>query len=312
MPGGGSGLLRLAGSTPTVTAASGAGHRIESGIALDATPTFAIAAAAARLTVDGAITNGTNGLQGLVKGGAGTLALLGANTFSGAIDIAAGTLELGSAATLASDLIRARNAASVFDASALSGAFVVDGGRTLAGNGTFLGDYVVQGGGVIAPGNSVGGLTYEVLTFGTAGVFDFEINNATGTPGIDPGWDLITVTDSFSLDATDLDPFVVRIISLSGTAAGLAANFNPNQSYQWKFLVAPAEIGSFSEMKFALDVSGFQNPTGGAFSVLRGGGSNNELYIAYTAAIPEPGTLALTAIGLAAAAVARRRARQRG
>jgi autotransporter-associated beta strand protein len=143
---------------------------------------------------------------GLAKLGAGTLTLSGNNTFNGNITISNGTLIIavtGSVST-ASNL---NIIAGTFDASALGG-FTLNSGRTVMGNGAVNGNFTVTSGATIAPGNSVGTLTFSnALTLAAGSVQNFELGATNAS-------DQVIVLGALSLGGT------LNVTNLAGFGAG--------------------------------------------------------------------------------------------
>jgi autotransporter-associated beta strand protein len=239
----------------------------------------------------------------------GSVNLRTANTYTGRTTVTGGTLALASGASLASSLITVGTAAAstsaYLDVSALSGGLTPASNQTIDGRGTILGNMIVGGGATVSPGNSTGLLTQTgAVTFASGGRYTFEINNAAGTAGSSSGWDLFDV-GSLSVTATALNPFSVDLVTLtSSQTPGLADGFDPNGTYYWLFLDAGSAITTWNAAAFQVNATGFQNPTSNLFTVVRGdgsgvGGTDQQLYIAYIG-VPEPGSLSLAGIGIAA------------
>ncbi|MDX2227127.1 MAG: PEP-CTERM sorting domain-containing protein, partial [Verrucomicrobiae bacterium] len=143
---------------------------------------------------------------------------------------------------------------------------------------------------------------------GGGGNYLWEINNFTGTMGADPGWDLINVTGNLDITATSGSPFNINLTTLTlANAAGLAVNWDGSINQSWTILSA-GSITGFMADKFNLNAAGFQNPYSGTFGITQSG---NNLVLTYTAAIPEPSTYALMALGGAMAAFVLRRRQNR-
>ena len=303
-----SGTLDLGGQNATIGLLTGsAGTVIRSSIGGSAVLT---ANSASSSTFAGQIINGS-GIVGLSKQGAGSLTLSAANTYTGTTLIGGGTLALSPTASLASNLITVGTAAAstsaYLDVSLLSGGLTLASNQTINGRGTILGDMVVGGGATVSPGNSTGLLTETgAVTFAGGGRYTFEINNAIGAAGSSSGWDLFDV-GSLSITATSLNPFSVDLVTLtSAQTPGLADNFNPNGTFYWLFLDAGSAITTWDASAFQINASGFQNPASNLFTVVRGdasgvGGTNQQLYVAYIG-VPEPSTVMLAGVGIAAVA----------
>ncbi len=96
--------------------------------------------------------------------------------------------------------------------------------------------------------------------------YDWEISNAAGNAGT--GWDSITASSGIDVQATALNPFAINLISLNGSVAGAAANFDNNITSRWSIASAPDGVTNFAANKFVVNDSGFSNDLqGGVFSV---------------------------------------------
>lgn len=140
----------------------------------------AVAGAATDLLVSANITGGV-----LVKNGAGTMELTGANTYTGNTTVNQGTLKLGASGSIANSPTLTVATGATLDASATSGLTFTS--RTLAGGGTVLGAVTIDNGTITATGGlSVTSLA--VAGFGslnlTPGVGSLTV---TGTDGLDTG-----------------------------------------------------------------------------------------------------------------------------
>ncbi|MDQ0068717.1 outer membrane autotransporter protein [Variovorax boronicumulans] len=156
-------------------------------------------------TLSGSIS-GTGG--SVVKVGAGTLVLTGANTYTGATTVAAGTLRVNNTSGSGTG----------------TGAVQVQSGATLAGSGSIAGAVTIAKGGILAAGNSPGTLTLGALTLAGGSTLNYELGQA-GVPGGALN-DLINVTGNLQLDGTlniaqsaggTFGPGLYRLMSYGGT-----------------------------------------------------------------------------------------------
>jgi autotransporter-associated beta strand protein len=243
----------------------------------------------ATLTIDGSVTpgkgfggvigTGTTNRINVVKAGANTQTLTGANTYTGSTTINGGTLALAGAGSINASPTITVGPAGTFDVSAVSGGYAVANGQTLGGSGTVVGATTVASGGRVAPGPGIATLTMGDLTLGAGGTYDFQLFDATGAAGV--GWDLITA-GTVGLPSTPA--FTINLVSASnsGGAAGNAVNFNNSVVASWRIIAASAFGGTFNAANFSVNTAGFSNDLGGGtFSVSDSGADGTGLYVVF-------------------------------
>ena len=152
--------------------------------------------------VSGVIGGGTNtGAINVVKSGAGTWTLSGANTYTGSTTINGGTLVLSSAGSIASSSAISVQTGTVFDVTGFgSGGFSLGSStaQKLQGTGTVNGTVINGSLGTIAPGGdaTAGTLNIQNLTLGSTpgGIVDLDLSNSTSS-----GNDLLNVTGTLAV-----------------------------------------------------------------------------------------------------------------
>ncbi len=289
----GGGTFDLNGFNETIASLTGAGNVTLAGGTLTI-------ANASDLIFAGQIIN-SNG--GFTKQGAAKVTLNGAHSYSGTTHVQTGTLALGATASINSSSLIQVDGGSTLDVTAKGApGFALSNGQTLEGSGLVLGNLTVGDGATISPGNSPG--TLNIVgdeTWATGGSYLWEINDALGTAGSDPGWDLQNISGTLFITATVTDPYVIDIESLTladlpGAAAGFGTGY-----YNFKIASAGA-VDGFAENKFHLDGSGFQNAPAG-WTIFQ---QANEIWL-QVAIVPEPASVALMIVGGLLVLAARRR-----
>ncbi len=138
----------------------------------------------------GTISDGGAAATALVFNGPGSLALTGANTYSGNTIVNAGTFFANSATGSATG----------------AGDILVSSGATLAGNGSISGLATLNDGAILAPGNSAGTLKIsEGLVLGSGTILNFELGTVS---------DQVIVTNDLTLAGT------LNVTNLAGFGAG--------------------------------------------------------------------------------------------
>jgi len=252
-----------------VTQASTASSVVSSGFRLrlnggSLTLDVADGAAADDLLISGVIWS--SDVSGLVKTGAGLARLSQANTYQGDTTVSAGTLAVdGSLGSV--------------------GALTLNGG-TLAGTGT-IGQAATAAGGVIAPGNQAGTLTFTngltIASGSTAFSFDLDPTNQTVGGGVN---DLVVAAGGLTLDG---------ILNVTAIGGGDFTSVPDNTT--WRLF---NYTGNFTDLGLSL----------GALPAV-GAGRSYQINTATAGqvsitVVPEPSALAAVGVAVVSAAAARR------
>ncbi len=190
----------------------------------------------------------------------------------------------------------------------ISGTVDINFGGLAEGAGTY-GAVNISNGGEFHPGNSPGTVTSSSATWGAGGELEFDIDDATGTAGVN--WSLWDITGALDITAGNTlnSRFKILLDSLlANDTAGPAADFDATHAYAWNFVNA-GSISGFNSANFTIDTSGFANAlNGGSFSLVSDG---QNLTLDFTPNVPEPSTAVLGLAALGLVWEARRRARRR-
>jgi len=153
---------------------------------------------------------------GLTKSGTGTLALSGANSYSGGTAITDGTL-------------------LVYNTSSGAGTVTVSSGASLGGTGTLTGTVTISNGGTLSPGDAgtKGTLTVGGLNFGSSATCRIRIVSAASHDSVAAGGNVTLNGAALSLDTTGFDTTtsaLLPLISGSGTVSGNFGSLPDNQT----------------------------------------------------------------------------------
>ena len=247
--------------------------------------------------IAGAIVNSsTNGstVTSLTKNGSGTWVLSGANTYTGNTAVNAGTL--------------------VVNGSLGAGALSVASGATLMGSGTIAGITTIAG--IHSPGNSPGIETFasNLSYTGSTSQVVWELwNNTTSNSPL--AYDQIVVGGNLNFaDATSLS------LNFGGSGVGSVdwddAFWGTNQT--WTLFDVTGTTSNFGNFTLVNSPNAWFDASGQAFSASSRSGNTfsvaqqgNDVLISYAIIVPEPGTIALAGIGIAAVAYRLRRRRRK-
>lgn len=231
--------------------------------------------AAASLTISNSVSNPTtfigyavdDGTLSLVKTGAGTQTFNSPNSlntfaYNGNTTVSNGTLALTGYATIPNSPIIAVKAGAILDASGLNaGGLTVGASQTLDCVGTVLGNTTING--TIQALDPIGTFTvggsYN-LTLSPGGTYTWDLNNASGTAGADPGWSMLNVSGTLTCPASGT--FTINATTLTGSdVPGTPVVFNPNSGYTWTIATAGG-ISGFSAGNFAINTANFVGSAG--------------------------------------------------
>jgi autotransporter-associated beta strand protein len=227
------------------------------------------------VSVNVALNGVISGAGALIKTNSNTLTLGGANTYAGGTTVNQGALVVNGSV----------------------GAVTVNATGSLGGSGT-VGAVTLNSGGALNPGNSPGTLTAASAIFQGGSFYNWQIDDATGTAGVN--WDLFSVTGVLDMSALSFSSkmnLVLESLSL--------ANYSTSTSSSWVI----AQAGEFTGTGLAdgtnvtdlfnitsTAFNGGSQPNGG-FQVVTGT-TEGGLRILNLKAVPEPSTGALLAFGL--------------
>jgi hypothetical protein len=217
----------------------------------------------------GATSDSTASPLGFIKIGSGsqTFDNSGGGTFlyHGNTTISNGTLALTGSVTIPNTPVITVASAGTLDASAVGG-LTLGAAQTLNCVGTVLGNTTING--TVEALDSIGTLTVgngANLIFGSGGTYVWNINNATGTAGKDPGWSMINVSGQLQLGSLSAGSFTISIASLNtNDATGSASNFNTGHGYSFPIAYAAGGISGFSSGQFKVVTTSFANYPAGA------------------------------------------------
>jgi len=242
-----------------------------------------------------------SGSAALDKVGSGRVTLLGSKSYTGATTVRQGTLLVDSTGSIASSSSVTVNA-GLLNVNGTAGAVTVNIGGSLGGSGT-VGAVTLKDGSFLKPGNSPGLLTASLATWEAGSTYNWEIDNADGTAGIN--WDLFSVTGA--LDLSDLSSS--KKMNLVLASLSTVTNFSATTPDSWVFAQAGSLVGNAFTAGadvtdlFNINATAFNNGTvpanGWRVEVGDTGKTLNLM------AVPEPSTGSMFGLGLAGLVVTR-------
>jgi len=305
-------------SFPNPTMLDLSGTDPNSAVALTSGQTLTLDADGAGGNYAGQITGDVT--NSVVKIDTGTQFLSGNSTYGGGTTVSAGTLVANSSAALGTGPITVASGAQlgVGAGATLTQPITLSGNSTLSGSGTFspAADLTFSSGDTVMPGFAnnyqyVATLSFgNNVIFGTSGAYQFDIENAAGSAGVD--YSTINIGGTLTVSSTLGQPFAINVYSISPGTGGLGpANFSSMVPYSWTILTATGGINGFSPSLFTINSGSFQPSLGGGSLTLAQVGDT--LTLDFTP-VPEPSTwvLLLGGVGTLWATARRRRARTAG
>lgn len=237
---------------------------------------------------------------------AGSTKIFGGLTASGTLmNQATGFLDIMLNANVSAAVIQNAGVLTINSGATLTATNYLENqaGGIILGIGTLNANVTINNGSIIAPGSSPGVLTTGSQIWNGGGTYQFEINNALGTAGVN--WDLLTINGVLNIQANSNNRFVFDIDSLAMSGLpGMASNFDSNSNYDWRLASASGGIVGYSPTSFQLNLASFLNSYSGQFSITSTG---NDLFLSYRiTAVPEPSSAVLCLAMLGSAVIFRR------
>jgi autotransporter-associated beta strand protein len=284
------------------------------------TGTTSVAAGTMRVSGSGRIASSAR----IDVGAAGTLAFARSDDYGGAYDgkltgsgllsVQSGSLTLTGLNTFAGSSEVLSGAVLQLDGQINNATLDIDSGATLMGSGTILGTTTIAG--LHRPGNSPGIQTLQNLSYLSGASVEWELWSNTILNNVTPpDYDQVLLTGN--LDFSGATSF-----NLVFTGSASPTNFSDvdwsnsfwDEDREWLVYNVAGTTTGFGNL--AIVQTNWQDSTGMLFNNVRSMASfrlekrvSNDVYLVYSS-IPEPSSLALAGIGMAAAAWAARRRRR--
>lgn len=309
-----------------VTVASGATLRWESGNINDISGRIHVPNAATA-TLDFADTGATPTTfassmvlgtgASVVKAGAGTVVFAAANSFTAPISVSGGKLIVTHASGLGTAAVTVQNTGKLQVNASTTNNITVEAGGSAGGTGS-VGLITVNTTGAVAPGSGVGALSLSTLALASGSVINWQVYDVAGPAGV--GYDTFNLSGAFDVQGAHPNARIrLNVISVSGLGTdtqGDAGAFNNNQRGVFTFAIAQGGValnsgwvGTNISNYFEINVDQFHYTDGSASNAALWSLSFDGANTVTLTGVPEPSTygLAIGALGLALAAVRRRR-----
>ncbi|MEO6738624.1 MAG: PEP-CTERM sorting domain-containing protein [Chthoniobacteraceae bacterium] len=213
------------------------------------------------------------------------------------------TVNAGGAFTVVAGTTAELNGGLLVNNGAQTGVLNINYGGLAKGAGSF-GTVNVADGGKFSPGNSPGTAMIASMSFLDGGSYLFEMTSAAPAPGVRQ--DLLDISGGLAINAgtTPNSRFTIQLLTIDlGNSPVALSDFDAAIAHSYRIATATGGITGFSTDEFAIDTSGFLNPTnGGTFSVSQAG---NDLFVNFIP-VPEPSSAMLLILGGLSAANWRR------